>query len=234
MKKTFLTLLFFLSIGCNLNEKHIDGSGTTISQTRELNSFHNIILLGIGNVFITEGDSQQVTITTDDNIINYVETNVNNNAIHIKSRDNYNLDPTSLRIDIKIPDISDLNISGSGNIEMLSEFTTESVHLTITGSGDIKGRVNTTNIYNKITGSGDIEVSGFSEYNKIIISGSGDCYSDKLISNFGTVEITGSGDCTINCNNTLDVCIKGSGDTFYKGQPKITKTILGSGSIKQM
>ena len=59
------------------DEDGIEGSGDVITETRDVAGFRRIVLVGEGNVIITQGDSESLEVTTDDNLMQYIETSLN-------------------------------------------------------------------------------------------------------------------------------------------------------------
>ena len=82
-----------------------------------------------------------------------------------------------------------------------------------------------------IGGSGSLETSGRGQKLRISIAGSGDVTGDKFDADEVAVEIAGSGNASVKANKTLKVAIAGSGDVVYSGDPKVTQSIAGSGSV---
>ena len=126
-----------------------------------------------------------------------------------------------------------LRIIGSGGIKSISPFTvSEIVKTVISGSGKMDVAVVSKKHVASLVGSGEIIVGGYTESQKIVISGSGNIDSHNMNSESSMISITGSGDVHAFVNNTLDVKISGSGDVHYMGNPEVNKSVTGSGSVK--
>jgi hypothetical protein len=106
-------------------------------------------------------------------------------------------------------------ISGSGSVNVESNFDSKEMLTGISGSGDIRFR------------------GGKAGRHEIRISGSGNVKSESLEADDVTVRVSGSGNATVFAKKTLNAQISGSGDVYYKGTPSITKSIRGSGSLVQ-
>jgi hypothetical protein len=52
-----------------------------------------------------------------------------------------------------------------------------------------------------------------------------------LLAESATIQSSGSGNIWVNVSSTLDVNISGHGNIYYRGNPKINRTGVGSGSI---
>ena len=59
----------------------IKGSGNLITETRQVSNFDSIDLSGSGEVIVTQGGSESLTIETDDNVMEHVKAEVVGAAI---------------------------------------------------------------------------------------------------------------------------------------------------------
>lgn len=123
------------------------------------------------------------------------------------------------------------NIIGSGDLIAETENQIQFVDINAIGSGDLHILIDAKKAKIAIFGSSDITLSGYCDFLKIVLSGSGDVRADGLKSKKADVKIAGSGDVDLACEDTLEVEILGSGDVGYSGQPKVNYQLLGSGDL---
>lgn len=83
------------------------------------------------------------------------------------------------------------------------------------------------------SGSGNIHVTQFDNQPELEINiyGSGSFMGYPIQVADCRIRIEGSGECEVNVTDELDVAIKGSGNIYYKGHPRITTDIKGSGTL---
>ena len=209
----------------------VSGSGTVISEERAVPTFNQISLKGSGKVILTKGENQNVRVSTDDNIMPHIKTEVEDGKLVI-SHERKNIRPTVLTLHINVANLKGVSISGSGDITGNEEFNSDRFYADIAGSGDIAIKVSAERMESNISGSGSIYLSGSTNSYEATITGSGDVDAFELKARDSSVVITGSGNCRVNVSNRLKAKITGSGDVLYKGYPKINQTITGSGSVK--
>ena len=245
--KKILTLLF-LSIGlllvssCKNDENIINngctitGEGAVLTKTLNLSDFNKIQLSISGNVTITQGTTQSVDVIGQTNIIDGLNTNVTNNTWNIGFNGNCGYSYNDLTINITVPNIHQVKISGSGNVT-INDFTNQSeLALNISGSGyiSLNNFEGITDLSTVISGSGNVtankDISTLTS-STINISGSGKYKGYVLSSDTGSVRVSGSGLVEITVNNTLDATVSGSGNLYYKGTPTVTQNITGSGQL---
>ena len=205
-----IIIIFFIKN--NLTKNNIQGSGNIISESRELNNFTSIILLGSIDVNIKTSESNNCVVVADDNLIPYIKTEVVNNKLNISLNESY-ASEEKLVVNINTPNYDEVSLSGSGNINIL-DFKNNNLSLNISGSGNI-------------TGNGEVETL------VVKINGSGNLMSKEIKSKFATITINGSGDAEVFASDSISAKINGSGNIEYFGNPEIVDSIInGSGDIK--
>jgi len=215
------------------------GSGNVISETRDVSYFNEVDLRHTGNIYVTQGESNSLTIEAEDNIIPLLITAIYDNKLLI-SKDAVkvtwinNTKPINIYITMKDINNLKINTSAKGNIISKSLITSDDLKLTINGSGYIIVETNTNNLETNINGSGSVLLIGEATNHIFNLSGSGDLAAVELLTENTNISISGSGNAKVNTSTKLNVKISGSGDILYTGNPKISKTISGSGSVKQI
>ena len=233
-KRLVLLLLLLVAIlsvtACNTNI--IKGSGDLITETREVSNFDSIDLSGSGEVIVTQGGGESLTIETDDNVMEHVKAEVEGGTLKLGFEEGLNLiDHTRLIFTVGVDDLESLKISGSGDIESDMIETTR-LDATISGSGDVQiGTLTADEVKAKISGSGEIDLAGEATAQDITISGSGKYRAGDLRGESVEVSISGSGDATVWATDSLDVNISGSGSVDYYGRPSMNTSGSGSGSV---
>lgn len=229
--KYFIPLLLILLLaGCTI----VSGSGNIVSESREVSDFDAVVLSGSGNLTITQGDREALTVKADDNLMELIETKVRNGTLYLGFKAGVNIINTSraVQYELTVRDLSALTISGSGNASADSLVGEEFV-LTVSGSGEVQiDKLTASESTVTISGSGDVDVAGAVEQQSITVSGSGHYRAADLVSSSATVQISGSGDAIVWVAETLNVTVSGSGNIEYYGNPQINQQVSGSGNIR--
>ena len=235
-----LTALFFLPIifsSCTDDGICKKGNGDIETVEFDLDSFNAIELSDCADVTISQGAKQKVTVTGDANIIDDLETQIRNKAWAIELGNGCYRD-YQLDIEITIPNLTQVGVTGSGSVYVNSFDDQTNLDLSISGSGKIELErfSNTRNLDVRISGSGD--VIGYDQFDAlqnldVRISGSGNYDAYPIETENADINITGSGNCYTTVLNSLIVDISGSGRVRYHGSPTVQKTITGSGSVRK-
>lgn len=224
-------------IGCSgLNITR--GSGNVISEARSVSGFHAVNLTGAGDLTVTQGDTEALTIVTDDNLLPLITTTVENGVLIIgydSKRGTISVSPSrSIKYNLQVKNLDSVELAGAGNI---SATALKSDVLSVTSSG--AGNINLAQVTGKTlnittSGAGNMILSGQVENQNASLSGIGNYNGSDLKSANATITVSGAGNATIWATDTLDVKISGVGGASYYGSPKVTQSISGIGAVKSM
>jgi putative autotransporter adhesin-like protein len=231
-----LALLAALFTGCLANV--VIGSGRVTTENRTVSNFDGISLSGIGDVTITQGDTEALTVEAEDNLMPYLKTEVRNGTLAIFV-DNGNgrtaVSPTKpVRFNLSVKNLNSIDLSGAGGVKSAS---LKSDHLTIRISG--AGSVNldhlaATDVTSTLTGAGNVKVVGQVTSQAAVLSGIGGYVAGDLSSQTARIDITGAGSASVWVRDSLDITISGAGSVNYYGSPRLRQTISGVGSITHL
>jgi hypothetical protein len=200
--------------GCAFMNPGIPGSGKIVAQAVDVGEFQGVSFYGGGKLTVTAGaETSSCEIEVDDNLLEHIETKVENGILTIRPK--VNIAPSrTMVVRISSKSLSSLSVAGSCDAE-LTGLNGEKLDLNISGSGDISC-------------TGDVESLSFS------LAGSGSLDAEKLNCKSAEIAISGSGEATVNATDSLTAAIAGSGDVRYLGTPNVSEQISGSGSVKPL
>ena len=189
-----------------------DGSGVAATQTREVAAFQSIDLAGSNNVVIRVGEKQSVVVKADDNLLDRVVTEVHSGTLVIANTPGSFTTKSPMRVEIDVPALDALTLSGSGNIVVTGvEANRLAVHL---------------------PGSGTLAADGTATSLDVTVGGSGTVQLTRLVASDVRADVSGSGSIFVTATKRLDASVSGSGAILYAGSPpNVTSNITGSGAI---
>jgi hypothetical protein len=218
------------------SSERVQGSGNIKTETRAVGHFNGVAMGLPGHLELRIGNTEGVTIETDDNLLPLIETVIENGTLKIRpSRRNLNIESRRLNIVVQAKGIDNLSLGGSGSIDA-DPLRAARVHIDLGGSGsiNIKG-IESESLSVSVGGSGDLKVGGGAAPKlSVSVAGSGDVDMGRLQSIDASVNVAGSGEAKIAVRDRLNVTIAGSGDVNYYGDPKVSKTVVGSGSTNRL
>lgn len=225
-----IVIAFLLFSSCR---KKIEGSGRYITVSKNVRAFTQVESAGDFTVYIKQDAVQSVIITGEDNIVPHIVTHVSGSKLKIYFDDIYhNYDDHGVTIYISVPEINNINLTGSGKIRTKGSIQATQLTTVLTGSGELDITLESNTASTILSGSGDITLHGISDHAVHAISGSGTIRALDLLTKDAEVTISGSGNCLVHVTDHLQAQISGSGDIRYLGNPKIEGIISGSGTVK--
>ncbi|MGD2251403.1 MAG: head GIN domain-containing protein [Anaerolineales bacterium] len=229
----WLVLMALLLTACDVTR--IDGSGTIITEARPVEGFDKIALSGLGRVVISQGNTESLTLETDDNLMQYIITEVRGSTLYLEFARGMNLIPSeTITFRVGLIDLVSVNCAGGATFEIES-LDTDSLDFTLSGGAQVQiDWLNATNLEIAVSGAADLFLAGQIDTQAIQFEGFGRYDAAELESREATVRISGAGDIRLWVHETLDVDINGAGSVSYFGSPTLSQSISGAGSVNAL
>ncbi len=219
-------------------------SGQTVcaqkTVTYDLPAFTQISLKSDAKLILKQDSVQSVTVKAKEETINKLIVEVSNRKLIFRYPSNAWFDskwtPGEVIITISMPQIDELDQSGSGSIVAEQPINTQILDLYVGGSGFIRlNKLKAERITAIVSGSGHLQLAGENvvSESKLTVSGSGGVKAPALKTKKVNVLLSGSGSCIVHALENLSCKIAGSGNVTYYGNPAIESTIVGSGLVKE-
>ena len=212
MRKILIVLLvgyLVLVAGCHL--PGIRGNGQIKTEERQVGSFAN---LDVGGAFEIEWEtgSPALRITTDENLLPYIENNVSDDTLRLHTRGH--VWPThGIKVVISSPTRTGGRIRGA-------------VKLTVK-------QLSGTIFALESKGASEVTLDGNVERLLVDMTGASQLAAAGLQAKTAEISTTGAGDSEVAVTDTLKVVITGAGKVTYSGNPAtFNKQITGAGSIR--
>lgn len=257
MKRTLslllITLFFLPSLACAvLTTNAVRGSGDIITQTFDVGNLDQVTLEGFGTVFIEQGQTESLSVQTDDNIMSLLDIRVRGRELTLGVKRGYDITPSrSITFHVTVKDLSAVTVDGSGDFYIepiksdrlavyvmgsgnidIKGLTADELSMQLNGSGNISIQdISAKNIDTSLQGSGDIELEGTADIENVTVNGSGNYRAGELETSSAEINIPGSAEVTVWASDDLEVRINGSGNVSYYGRPAIDQSGSGSGSL---
>jgi hypothetical protein len=188
------------------------GSGIPATEVRDVSAFNSVELAGSNNVVIRVGAKQSIVVKADANLLDRVTTEVQSGKLVIGNTPGSFTTKSPMGVEVNVPTLDALTLAGSGNI-VVNGIETESLKVTLPGSGMLTGSGTTTRLDVTVSGSGTVQFT-------------------RLVANDVRAVVSGSGSIFITAARSLDASISGAGAILYGGNPQdVTKSVTGTGAI---
>lgn len=189
------------------------GSGRARTERREVPGFSRLVVRSSADVRVSVGGEPSVEVTTDDNLLELVTTEVRDGELVIAARGSYST-TIGVKVAVVTRSLDGVSLDGSGDV--------------------VADGVRATRFDASIRGSGDLTASGTAEELHVDVSGSGAARLFDLASTRTWVRVDGSGDAEVTTSRSLDASVRGSGSVVYGGTPSsVASAVSGSGQVRR-
>jgi len=226
--------ILLLSNACGVGV--IPGSGEIVEEVRDVHGFSQIVFSAPGELSIEQNGQEGLAIEADDNLLQYIETRVQGDTLHISVKPNmirlYPSKPIRYALDVDM--LTRVTLNGSGAIRS-GELIASKLDFDLNGSGDVLiAAVKSKNTTLDLDGSGEYRLNSIMTAQfELSLDGSGDIVIKEALVQTASIEIDGSGKLRMTdvVADTLDMKIDGSGDSTLMGEVNHQAiAIHGSGS----
>jgi hypothetical protein len=198
-----------LVVGCHL--PGIRGNGQIKTEERPIAAFAN---LDTGGAFEVEwqSGSPALRITTDENLLPYIESDVSDDTLRLRTREH--VWPTrGIKVVISSPTRTGARMRGA-------------VKLTVK-------QLSGPTFALESKGASEVTLDGSVDRLLVDMTGASQLAADGLQAKTAEISTTGAGDAEVAVTDTLKVVITGAGKVTYSGNPPmIKKQITGAGTIR--
>jgi hypothetical protein len=198
------------------DDEKVKGNGKVTTVERSLSSFDKINLAGSIDIIIDENGKEGATIETDENLQEYIVTEIKDGALNIHEKEHYNLNATKLVVRVSCSKLSAINSGGSGDVKTASPLKGDDFAISHGGSGDFNVTFAVKKLKISTAGSGDYVLKGSADEFNLSSAGSGDVNAKELACTTAKISSAGSGDVTLKKGVTASVSSVGSGDVHYE------------------
>lgn len=229
MKNYFL--LFLLFIGFTLQAQQF--------RHPKVDEFSEVSLGIPGKAYVRQGNSCSVELEGPDDLLDEIETAVEGDKLIIRPKDRWSLwdtrDFKDITVRINLKQINGLQVSGSGDMLVMTRIKTDQLNLKVSGSGTLKAEVDAGKVRATISGSGNMVLRGAMKSLENNISGSGRLELNAAVAGPAAFNISGSGDVLARGSaNEVETRISGSGKVLAADlESRICHAhISGSGTVE--
>jgi hypothetical protein len=211
------------------------GSRNLISEARQVSGFERVELSGAGSLDIIQDGSESLTVETDDNLMQYITSEVRDGTLHLGMDFGlHSFLPSHLHFTLHVKVLTGITTSGSWDV-VSESIQTGNLSIVISGSGKvIVNALTADKLDTRVSGSGELDLTGEAKQHNIDISGSGKYLAGDLRTQGTTIGISGSGNVTVWASETLAVNVSGSGNVKYYGSPQVSFDQSGSGNVHSL
>lgn len=247
---TFILIACFSlsAVSCIMGDRVV-GNGKLVTEERTVSFFNGLSASTGLDVVITQGEKDFIEVESDDNLIEYIITEVRDGILKIHWKNNINVKKyTKAVVRVTFKHLNSIKASSSADIYGKGVIRAESIKISASSAADVELTVEAQLVEGNASSSGDldldvtadkielssssgadIDIKGAAEMLIASVSSGADIDAKKFIAKKADVSASSGGDIDVHVSDELEVSASSGGDVTYYGDPKITDLNVSSG-----
>jgi len=223
----FVAALLFAS--CSFGGKSVDGSGKVTTQTRTVSGDYTIVSAATGlEVYVVQGNTASIIVEADDNLQQYIKTEVEGNELRIYA--DVNIDNAGAkRITVTLPKIEGLEASSAAILKSKTVIKGNDIDLSANSGASVEVGVDAKTVNCEASSNGTLKVSGRTTNLDTASSSGGSINATALTAEDAETEASSGGSATVNVTGKLTADASSGGSITYTNNPKTIKSNATSG-----
>jgi hypothetical protein len=212
-----------------------------VIQERDVRGFDQVSIRDYGELIITQGPKESLTIETNQDFTDSIETQVRNGKLIIRIGRTWieklghairtSLTRQPLRYHLTVDKLVGLEVNGAIRVNS-TDLKTDRLSLRLRGATEIEFFDLTTDLLKvDLPGAGMVTMTGKATKQMVALGGTGVFEAAKLESKKASINLAGACKATLWVTDDLEVTIRGIGSVDYYGTPTLKKQVSGLGSV---
>lgn len=228
-----LFTMTFVTTACAQN---ISGNGEVVEENRSVESFSSIDIGGVLNVYLTQGDTESVTVEADENLLDLITTENRGSTLVVKLKKGVDIKKAKEKnVYITLRSIDALEVGGVVNVKSTNALTADAFDLDIGGvsNTDLELRCDRLNAQADMVGN--LTLRGEVREANIKNGGVGSLKAFDLKVDRLTIKNSGVGSAEVQAQEEISITSSGVGSVRYKGDPVVKElSTSGVGKVKKI
>jgi len=195
------------------------GSGNLATEEYAFADFTEVEISSAFEFEIEQSSSCNISITADDNVMEYVQVSQDGPTLKIGLRRFTWFGPVTLRASVTMPQLNGLTASGASRGTVSDFSSNEDLDITVSGASRVTGDITAGNVEFEISGASTIQLEGSANDMVADVSGASSLNLDDFTVNNADVDFSGASSGTINLSGRLDADLSGASRLWYIGEP---------------
>jgi len=237
-----LLLSFGMLLNCEVNvlgvetshKPRVVGSGDIVTVDKTSTDFNKIDISQAFVATITQSENYLVELRVDDNIVNKVFVVRQGSALKVYLDDDYSYQNATLEIDIHLPDIEQLQLSGASVAAVEGFDFDHEMEFVLSGASIVNGDLSCGNVDFYISGASRITLNGTGEDLDMDVSGASTVALDDFLCDDVDITLSGASSASVNSQGTISADLSGASRLYYYGNPVLGNiSMSGASEIKK-
>ncbi len=229
------TLFLLLFIFSNVQAQRISGKGEKMVKNHAVQSFDKLVLSGVFNVTLKQGNINKVSVEAQKNIQEYIVIEEKRGTLDIHFKKKFDLKRhKKINIEVTFTDLQEIESSMVGNLNSDGTLHLESLIFDNASVGNTNLALDVKKLDMDLSAVGNVHISGHADKTNIESSIVGNLDASDLIVQYLDIDNSSVGNVRVHADVELAIDHSGIGSLHYYGDAQITAlSSSGIGKIKQ-
>ena len=237
-----LVALVLFSAQVCLGAKKVRGSGKIETEKRRVKGITGVELATLGHLYIELGTKEELIIEAEDNLLQYLKTNVSGGMLKITKQRRINLKPKKpVRYYLTVKKLNKIVISSAGDVEA-PDLKADRFVIKSSSAGDLEmGDLDANRLDIDLSSAGDVTMGDIkAEKVEVSVTSAGDLEMEDLEVNSLDVHMSSAGNVSIwkLFAETFELVISSAGSMSIRGgevdEQEISLSSIGSYKAKNL
>ncbi len=214
----------------------ITGSGRASTQEYDLSGFARVNVSSAFRVSIDQGERYRVSVTIDDNLVEYLDVRVEGDTLYIgmKPRFSIGFGNFTQEAEITLPQIEGIELSGATQGDVSGFESDRPLEIEVSGASRLRGDITAGETRMTVSGASTVELDGSASDLDVEASGASSVRLDDLATGDARVEVSGASNVTVNAKGRVTGSASGASTVSYIGEPETVRVdSSGASNVRQ-
>ncbi len=236
IKMFFATLAVIMLNSCafDIGFGQESGNGNVVTEERHVRDFSKVKGSAGLDVYLTKGSENKVVVEADENLMEFIETEVHNGRLTIGTKRSIGRSKAK-KVHVTYIELSEIAASSGSDVIVNSVVKNENISLDASSGADIEVEVLAKDLYVETSSGAEIKVRGKATRLKAKSSSGSEIDAEELLVINCDADASSGGDITVNVKENLETEATSGGTIRYYGNPSaVSKNGGRSGSVRKM
>lgn len=234
LTKGFLLLFVatvFASCGADLFNR-IEGNRNVISEKRDIDNDFSRVKVSSGiDLYIKQGSKVALTVEADENLHDYIMTEVDGNQLKIYVDGNI-WRAKARKVYLTVTDIEELRATSGSDVYSESVIKADDLEVSTSSGADMNIEVDAENVTSSSSSGSDLRIKGKANTHSTSATSGSSINAYGLESKEVTAKVSSGADIGVYASESISAKASSGGDIRYKGNPeKVNKKTSSGGGV---
>lgn len=238
MKKSVFIFLVavlpaFLFTSCIFWGPSVKGNGNVVEEEREVTGFNGIKTSRGVNVYISQGDGEKVVIEADENLVDIIETDVENSILKVTTRRRIR-EATSTKVFVTFRELEEVKAFAGSNVYSEKAVRAGNMDVSASAGSNIKLDVAANKMEVSASAGANIFLEGTAREISVHASAGSNVKAEGLVTEVCRAKAGSGANIYITVEKEMEGRASSGGNVFYSGNPQqINASSSSGGNVKK-